>query len=259
MLSLARALFGDFDIDDIMNNSSGYLNAVLFLIYLFVAVFILLSMFLAILGESQAAVRRYQDDEKASGEAPPEYGVFFYSGQALGWAHTRLRTTLGKGAKAEGGEEGEEDDYSAVGSSEGGGGDTDRSQRGNLLTSALVGKAVPLYNRQEHLHVAGVSGVSQRGGGNPTVPSAGTPVAGGSGVSRRGGGNPMAESRAGGLLVDCPRQLICQRAKANDHSRATVKHGTCRVEAAGRSAGHQRATGWRRAAAVVGRRSQTDK
>ena len=85
MLSLARALFGDFDIDDIMNNSrlvltltltltltrtrartltltltltltSGYLNAVLFLIYLFVAVFILLSMFLAILGESQAAV-----------------------------------------------------------------------------------------------------------------------------------------------------------------------------------------------------------
>ena len=137
MLSLARALFGDFDIDDIMNNSSGYLNAVLFLIYLFVAVFILLSMFLAILGESQAAVRSDQDDEKASGEAPPEYGVFFYSGRALGWAHTRLRTALGKGAKAEGGEEGEEDDYSAVGSSEGGGGDTDRSQRGNLFTSAL--------------------------------------------------------------------------------------------------------------------------
>ena len=36
-ISLARALFGDFDIDDIMNNSSGYLNAVLFLVYLFVA------------------------------------------------------------------------------------------------------------------------------------------------------------------------------------------------------------------------------
>merc|ERR1719331_2618286 len=40
-ISLAPALFGDFDIDDIMNNSSGYLNAVLFLVYLFVAVFIL--------------------------------------------------------------------------------------------------------------------------------------------------------------------------------------------------------------------------
>ena len=28
-LSLARALFGDFDIDDIMNNSSGYTNVTL--------------------------------------------------------------------------------------------------------------------------------------------------------------------------------------------------------------------------------------
>ena len=130
MLSLARALFGDFDIDDIMNNSSGYLNAVLFLIYLFVAVFILLSMFLAILGESQAAVRSDQDDEKNSGEAPPEYGIFFYSGQALGWVHTRLRTAWAASRarthaakRAEGGE--------------GGGGDTDRSQRANLFTSAL--------------------------------------------------------------------------------------------------------------------------
>ena len=61
-LSLARALFGDFDIDDIMNNSSGYTNAVLFLVYLFVAVFILLSMFLAILGESQAQVRMHDED-----------------------------------------------------------------------------------------------------------------------------------------------------------------------------------------------------
>jgi hypothetical protein len=145
VLSLARALFGDFDIDDIMNNSSGYLNAVLFLIYLFVAVFILLSMFLAILGESQAAVRSDQDDEKNSGEAPPEYGIFFYSGQALGWVHTRLRTAWAASRarthaakRAEGGEGGEEkDDYSAAGSSEGGGGDTDRSQRANLFTSAL--------------------------------------------------------------------------------------------------------------------------
>ena len=61
-LSLARALFGDFDIDEIMNNSSGYTNAVLFLVYLFVAVFILLSMFLAILGESQAQVRIQEED-----------------------------------------------------------------------------------------------------------------------------------------------------------------------------------------------------
>ena len=40
-ISLARALFGDFDIDEILNNSRGYTNAVLFLTYLFVSVFIL--------------------------------------------------------------------------------------------------------------------------------------------------------------------------------------------------------------------------
>ena len=50
-VSLSRALFGDFDVDDILNNSRGYLNCMLFLVYLFVAVFIMLSMFLAILGE----------------------------------------------------------------------------------------------------------------------------------------------------------------------------------------------------------------
>ena len=50
-ISLFRALFGDFDIDEIMNNSRGYLNTCLFLVYLFVAVFILLSMFLALLAE----------------------------------------------------------------------------------------------------------------------------------------------------------------------------------------------------------------
>merc|ERR1719478_2078021 len=73
-LSLARALFGDFDIDDIMNNSSGYLNAILFLVYLFVAVFILLSMFLAILGEAQAAVRDDDNILIAQGDFPNQYG-----------------------------------------------------------------------------------------------------------------------------------------------------------------------------------------
>ena len=43
--------------DDILNNSSDYLNAMLFLAYLFVAIFIMLSMFLAILGEAQGQVR----------------------------------------------------------------------------------------------------------------------------------------------------------------------------------------------------------
>ena len=78
-VSLLRALFGDFDVPDILNNSRGYANISLFILYLFVAVFIMLSMFLAILGESQAAVRTAQDEQRADGVAPPEYGIFFYA------------------------------------------------------------------------------------------------------------------------------------------------------------------------------------
>ena len=55
-LALFRALFGDFDIQEILDNSSGYLNCILFLGYLFVAIFIMLSMFLAILAEAQVTL-----------------------------------------------------------------------------------------------------------------------------------------------------------------------------------------------------------
>jgi len=70
---LSRSLFGDFDIDEIMSNSSGYSNVLLFLVYLFVAVFIMLSMFFAILGESQANLR---DDQRQEVNKKPEYGIF---------------------------------------------------------------------------------------------------------------------------------------------------------------------------------------
>jgi len=73
LIGLSRALFGDFDIDEIMDNSSGYMNTLLFIIYLFVAVFIMLSMFFAILGERQAELRDAQREDK---HAVPEYGVF---------------------------------------------------------------------------------------------------------------------------------------------------------------------------------------
>ena len=59
------------------------MNAMLFLTYLFVAVFIMLSMFLAILGENQAAVRSDQDASRDKGEAPPEYGIFHNAGGML--------------------------------------------------------------------------------------------------------------------------------------------------------------------------------
>merc|ERR1719502_1978757 len=74
VIALAKALFGDFPFDEIIDNSRGYMNAILFLVYLFVAVFILLSMFLAILGEAQAAVRDDQATARDAGEAPNDYG-----------------------------------------------------------------------------------------------------------------------------------------------------------------------------------------
>merc|ERR1719217_1835408 len=55
MISLTRALFGDFNMPEIVENSKNLLNPTLYLIYLFVAVFIILALFLAILGEAQSA------------------------------------------------------------------------------------------------------------------------------------------------------------------------------------------------------------
>lgn len=92
LMSLFRALFGDFDIDLIMENSTGYFNAGLFLTYLFTAIFILLSMFFAILGEAQAIVR---EDERKLRSGPqsaeqPEYGIFVHIYQFVTTLAARL-------------------------------------------------------------------------------------------------------------------------------------------------------------------------
>lgn len=60
-ITVMRALFGDFDLDAIGErfNPLGF-TVILFLIFLFSAIFIILSMFLAILGEAQSAVREEQ-------------------------------------------------------------------------------------------------------------------------------------------------------------------------------------------------------
>lgn len=68
VISLTRSLFGDFDIVEINENSKDYLNGVLYLFYLFISVFILLALFLAILGEAQSAVRDDQYQAEANGE-----------------------------------------------------------------------------------------------------------------------------------------------------------------------------------------------
>ena len=92
ILSLFRALFGDFDMDDIMNNTAGYMNTMLFLGYLFVAIFIMLSLFLAILAEGQAAIREEEAKQK---EDPTfnEYGVLSDTWRGsikLGWRVLRF-------------------------------------------------------------------------------------------------------------------------------------------------------------------------
>ena len=76
-LALFRALFGDFDMDEVLQNSNSYTNIVMYVAYLFTAVFVMLSMFFAILGESQANVREDQRGRRKHGEVEAsEYGIF---------------------------------------------------------------------------------------------------------------------------------------------------------------------------------------
>ena len=90
IITLMRSLFGDFDIDAILMASNSYVNVVVFMMYLFFAVFILLSIFLTILGEHQEAIesqkRTIRDNE---GKLPHnlEWGVF---GEARDFVTSRL-------------------------------------------------------------------------------------------------------------------------------------------------------------------------
>ena len=77
-ITVVRALFGDFDLESIGERFSLLSFPVaLFLLFLFTAVFVILSMFLAILGEAQGAVREAQaaaaNKEEALKPGTPEY------------------------------------------------------------------------------------------------------------------------------------------------------------------------------------------
>merc|ERR1719487_2796233 len=105
IIALALALFGDFPFEEILDNSRGYVNGILFLVYLFVAVFILLSMFLAILGEAQAAVREDEMQQKESGEAVNPYGMI---GEAKDFIKSKMDKIKEKAARRKRKEAGEE-------------------------------------------------------------------------------------------------------------------------------------------------------
>jgi len=84
LITLTRALFGDFDVLAIQEASPTLVNPMVFLAYLFVSVFILLSTFLALLAEAQAAVR---GDEASAREAGQVWQL-----RSAGWVLEYPRT-----------------------------------------------------------------------------------------------------------------------------------------------------------------------
>jgi len=107
-VTLFRALFGDFDLTAIMDNSSSYTNAILLILYLFAAIFVLLSIFLTILGEHQSHVRDVQHHEKERGsgkEHLSDYGIVAYVGQGVQHSGMRLFSKLYDLANTPNGEE----------------------------------------------------------------------------------------------------------------------------------------------------------
>jgi len=89
-IALFRALYGDFDVDDILNNSNSYLNLLLFLAYLFFAIFIMLSIFLTILGESQGKTSVVLAEKKETDEEYREYGVISHASDAVSSARNKF-------------------------------------------------------------------------------------------------------------------------------------------------------------------------
>jgi hypothetical protein len=90
-LTITRSLFGDSDIGAILDNSKNYLSAFFYLGYLFVAIFIMLSMFIVILADSQLKMldrkRKLSEAEVLDQDGwPDEYGALAYVSESVrGW------------------------------------------------------------------------------------------------------------------------------------------------------------------------------
>ena len=94
-VTLFRALFGDFDIDAVLNTSNDWVTVGFFISYLFSAVFILLSIFLTILGEHQNYVREDQDKEKQN-RKPGQSGEWGVLETIYGFSKKKVRNMLAK-------------------------------------------------------------------------------------------------------------------------------------------------------------------
>ena len=67
-IAMIRSIFGDFDLEGVMMMSSSFENVIFLMLYLIVIVFVLMSIFLTILGEYQSQVREEQAKEREAGE-----------------------------------------------------------------------------------------------------------------------------------------------------------------------------------------------
>ena len=193
-ISLFRALFGDFDIDEIMNNSRGYLNTCLFLVYLFVAVFILLSMFLALLAEAQVAVR---EQEAMAKENPSyrEFGILSHTLDAAKGCRRRMRS----GGKAE--DNGEESEGGGSGAE--GGAEGDGASRRDTRSPD---------NRSPPSPTFAANAIAPAAGQTPTGPSGNwhepSQQQGGGGGVRAGGASPdIGSDEALSIMVNEIRKL----------------------------------------------------
>ena len=77
-----------------MDNSNGWLNLIMFIAYLFFAVFILLSIFLTILGEHQEYVRAELANEREAGRDGPAIEGGFHVPSQVSLARTLIEAWL---------------------------------------------------------------------------------------------------------------------------------------------------------------------
>ena len=94
-LALGRALFSDFDVDEVMHNSSGWFNVMLYLLYLFIAVFVMLSLFLSLLAEGFIKIKTERDKERADDPHYSEFGLLYSGLRSITWTINKTAEIYG--------------------------------------------------------------------------------------------------------------------------------------------------------------------
>ena len=194
LIALAKALFGDFPFEEIMDNSRGYTNGILFLVYLFVAVFILLSMFLAILGEAQAAVREEEQQMREEGKAENPYGMLGEAKDKIGAFFAKIKA---KASRNKGGG-GDDDDGAGDKGDDESEGDPFEMAMQTAMTKLQAKLDSSLKQRMSGLEVRLLKELGRMEAKLREEPTAATPSKGGGGFG--GGSAPRAKASAAAEL-----------------------------------------------------------